>query len=107
MVAGGLQVKVPELFAQINMQLKWVGERGASQSNIYLNNDVYYSLPPYFTADLMLASFGLYLLNPYAETKIYASIVNLLDERHSEPGFGGLDVPTLGRQFWVGIQQSF
>jgi len=38
---------------------------------------------------------------------VFASVRNLLDERHSEPGFGGFDAPALGRTMFLEIRQSF
>ena len=35
------------------------------------------------------------------------AVRNLLDERHSEPGFGGIDIPTMGRTFQLGLSQSY
>jgi hypothetical protein len=32
---------------------------------------------------------------------------NLLDKIHSEPGFGGIDIPGMGRIFHLGLSQAF
>jgi len=30
-----------------------------------------------------------------------------LNQIHSEPGFGGIDIPTMGRLFQLGLMQAF
>ena len=41
------------------------------------------------------------------ETRVIASLKNLLDHQRFEPGFGGFDVPVPGRRFLLEIQQGF
>jgi outer membrane receptor protein involved in Fe transport len=41
------------------------------------------------------------------KTRFLLSVRNLLDERHSEPGFGGFDLPATGRSFFFEVQQTF
>ena len=95
-VGGELSAAVPKIYLSANARLARVGPRGATQSNAYLNNDTPYALPAYTSLDVSLSSLGLRFLGG-AQTTLAVSCRNLLDERPSEPGFGGLDVPTLGR----------
>jgi iron complex outermembrane receptor protein len=75
----------------------WISARGASQSNIYLNNRVPYTLRSYFRLNAVLSTANLRLLGKGAETRFLLRGQNLLDARRSEPGYGGFDLPMLGR----------
>ncbi|MBC8132896.1 MAG: TonB-dependent receptor, partial [Deltaproteobacteria bacterium] len=85
---------------------RWVGVRGASQNNAFLNDGIRYTLPSYQQVDIT----GSFALKPYArywETRIVCGIHNLLDTRRVEPGFGGIDVPGMGRSVSLALVQSF
>ncbi|MBK7863907.1 MAG: TonB-dependent receptor [Archangiaceae bacterium] len=102
-VTGGVR----EIHLEGTAQLKAVGARGSSQSNTLLDNDSRYVLPAFYTVDLSVQSTGLYLFDKNAETRLSVNVRNLLDERHSEPGYGGFDIPQLGRTFFFEIRQTF
>jgi iron complex outermembrane receptor protein len=87
----------------VNGNLRWASARGASQSNTLLNNGVPYSLPAYAELDLTLSTVDLPLLGA-GGTRLLASVRNLLNQRHSEPGFAGYDLPNLGRLMWLEIR---
>jgi iron complex outermembrane receptor protein len=101
-----VNLALPRAYLNINGRLVRVGERGASQSNVYLNNDTPYTLPPYTAIDLSVATLGLNFLGG-AQTTIALTVRNLLDSRHSEPGFGGFDLPGLGRLFIFELHQAY
>jgi outer membrane receptor protein involved in Fe transport len=103
----GANLEMRQLFFNLNAQLTWADERGASQSNIYLNNGTPYALPAYTSVDLSLSSLGLDLLGEAAETRISATVRNLLDARPFEPGFAGFDVPNQGRTFLIELRELF
>ncbi|MGQ0503871.1 MAG: TonB-dependent receptor plug domain-containing protein [Myxococcaceae bacterium] len=105
-VTGRFNLALPEVFLNLNGQARWVGERGASQSNIALNNDEQYTLPSYFTADASISTVGLNFLGG-AQTAIALTVKNLTDTRYSEPGFGGFDIPNLGRTVALELRQTF
>ncbi len=105
-VAGRFNLALPEVYLNVNGQLRWVGERGASQSNVALNNDVPYALPAYFTADATVSTVGLNFLGG-AQTTLALSVRNLTDTRYFEPGFGGFDIPNLGRTVLAELRQTF
>ena len=104
---GGVTVKWPELFLRGNLHLKVVGERGANQSNVLLNNQQAYSLPGYFMMDLSVATLGVHALGPTTETILGVTMRNVFDARPSEPYFGGFDLPTLGRAWQFELKQIF
>ncbi len=103
----GVTGSVREAHLEGTAQLRAVGPRGSSQSNTLLNNDVRYTLKPFVNVDVTLQSTGLYLLSKDAETRLTASVRNLLDDRRSEPGYGGFDIPAFGRTFFFEVRQSF
>jgi iron complex outermembrane receptor protein len=92
---------------RLNGQVRWATARGASQSNILLNNEVPYSLPAYATANFTLSSVGWHLLGSKPETRVSLSVRNAFNEHHFEPGFGGYDVPSLGRAWFAELRQTF
>lgn len=102
MAVAAAEVRIPEAYVTLNARVRAVGDRGASQSNILLNNDTPYALPGYFTTDVTLTSMGLNLGD--VQTTFTAKIQNVLDKRYSEPGFGGFDIPALGRTFFVELR---
>ena len=106
-VLAGIAVKVPEVKLRAVLDVIHVGERGASQSNILLNNDTDYTLPAYTRMDLTLSSLGLHLMSGESETRVLARVRNVSDEKWSEPGFGGFDIPQLGRTMQFEVRQAF
>jgi hypothetical protein len=91
----------------LNARVRYVGERGATASNVFFNQDLRYSLPPFATVDLTVTTARLYLLGDTAETRIIVSAADLLNRAQSEPAFGGYDLPVSGRRVLVGLRQSF
>lgn len=96
---------------------RYVGERTPSQSNLLLASgnpdmsDPSYRLKPYTSLDVSAASPTIPLApdeEPHAATlKLRAGVANVLDERHAEIGFNGVDVPSLGRTVWFGATIAF
>jgi iron complex outermembrane receptor protein len=82
----------------------WVGPRAASQSNVLIKGDAY-KVAGYPLAALCLSTRG---WEPWRgrETRLQLRGDNLLDWHYAEPGFGGVDVPSLGATigFWVSQQ---
>ena len=103
--SGGVNVKMPELFLRGNLHVRVVGERGANQSNVLLNNGRSYTLPAYVMVDLTLGSLAFKPLGT-AETVLSVTLRNLLDARPSEPYFGGFDLPTTGRSWIFEVRQK-
>jgi outer membrane receptor protein involved in Fe transport len=93
----GVDVDVPEARSRAHADVGWFSARGASQSNVYLNNGVPYTLRSYVRLNAVLSTANLRLLGKGAETRFLLRGQNLLDARGSEPGYGGFDLPMLGR----------
>jgi iron complex outermembrane receptor protein len=85
---------------------RWVGARGSSQSNAYYNNLHRYNLPSYSLWDVMLVARDLTWLEKTSLLTVMLSVRNLTNRKYYEPGFGGIDVPQMGRTFIIEIRQS-
>lgn len=94
---GGVEADIPELHLRATAQARWISGRTSSQSNILLNNNRPYQLPAYARVDLTLASAAWRPFNAGPEVTLMLRAQNLLDDRRSVPGFGGMDLPSLGR----------
>jgi outer membrane receptor protein involved in Fe transport len=102
----GADVDVPEWYLGLNAQARIVGSRGASQSNAFVNNNEFYTLPAYTVFDASIVSTN---LRPFSdsETRVFVTGRNVLDKRYSEPGFAGFDVPVSGRMVMLGVTQLY
>jgi iron complex outermembrane receptor protein len=89
----------------LNVHGRIVGKRGASDGNVLLNNSEQYYLNAYATVDATLSSRDLHLIGA-RETVFLVSVRNIADARPSEPGYGGIDLPSNGRQFFVQLRQE-
>lgn len=103
---AGVDVDVPEAYLRANVQVRAASARGASESNVSLNNMVPYALPPYAMVDAAISTNDVQLPG-IGETRLQVKVANLLDQRISEPGFGGFDVPQLGRRIMIELRQTF
>lgn len=104
---GGIDVELKEVYLLANAEVRGVTARGSTASNKALNNAKPYQLPGYVDLDATLSTTGLHPLGADQETTVVAGVRNILDERHSEPGFGGYDIPTMGRMIFVQLRQSY
>ena len=77
---------------RIAPELSYVGRRSASQSNALEQGDVYY-LPGYLYSALAISTSR--KLVGERDTGLTLRLANLLAQKYSEPGFGGVDVPGL------------
>jgi outer membrane receptor protein involved in Fe transport len=89
-----------------NVEVRWTGSRGGSQGNVYTNDSRPYNLPSYTDLGATVRLKQLRLLAPTLETRLLASVKNLLDRRRLEPGFAGIDIPQPGRTFMVSLHQD-
>ena len=99
-----LDVYRPRLY--LSTQLRRVGERGATAPNVTHNLGTPYALPAYTTVDASLSTGGLPIFGEPSKTYFVLTASNLLDERYSEPGFGGYDVPAVGRTAMFEIRNT-
>ncbi len=88
----------------LTAQVRVVGMRRSTTGNTILNNLTEYGMPAYATVDITLASLGLQFLSDN-ETRISFSVKNVADTRWSEPGFGGFDIPNMGRVWALEVRQ--
>lgn len=98
---GGVEVDVPEARLRTVAQLRWVGSRGASQSNVLLNNNGPYQLPAIPSLDVTISSAAWRPFRAGPEVTLMLRAQNLLDDRKPVPGFGGMDPPSLGRVMMI------
>jgi iron complex outermembrane receptor protein len=105
-VMSSLGLDIPEVFLQLTATARWVGQRGATEQNLRLNDGKPYTLPAYMRLDLGACTSGVKLVGE-GETKVGMFVRNLTDERHSEPGPLGADLPTLGRTYELHARQEF
>ena len=103
---ASLNAEFPKIFLQANATVRWVGQRGPTEQNLALNDSQPYTLASYVRVDLALATIGLHLIGKNV-TQIGAVARNLTDERHSEPGPIGADLPVLGTTIEISLRQTF
>lgn len=107
MLLFGADLPIEEAHLNVNVHARVVAGRGASQSNILLNNAVPYWLPAYATVDVTVTSLNLNIVPGAGETRLVASVKNLLGTYYSEPNVSGFDLPAGGRIFFFEVRQSF
>jgi outer membrane receptor protein involved in Fe transport len=103
----GADLEVPHLPLFLNGRLRFVGARGASEFNVIYNGRERYTLPSYYTIDATVTTDGLPLLGEGALTFFSLSGRNILDQRYSEAGFGGFDVPAPRASGFFEARQTF
>lgn len=84
----------------------WISARGSSQSNAYFNNLRRYELPAYTLIDVALVAQDLTWIEKAFPITAMFSVRNLMNHQYNEPGFGGIDIPQLGRTYIIEIRQS-
>jgi outer membrane receptor protein involved in Fe transport len=89
----------------LSTELAYVGPRPASFSNSVLEGRAY-NLAPYVYSAASVSMAGPLIL-PERSTRVALRVTDLLDQRWSEPGFGGIDVPTQGITAILTIAQGF
>jgi outer membrane receptor protein involved in Fe transport len=102
----GANVDVPRWNLRFNTETRYAAARGASQANVVVNNQEPYTLPSYTQTDLTL-SINLHPLGVGTETTLLLGVRNLFDVRFSEPGYGGFDIPGMGRISFIEARQAF
>jgi hypothetical protein len=103
-LSGNLAIRPAHL--NLNVSLRGVGPRYSTALNTEANNRRAYSLPGYATLDVSIATIGLAVLGG-TETSLALTGRNLLDTRFVEPGFGGVDIPNVGRTLLLELRESF
>jgi outer membrane receptor for ferrienterochelin and colicins len=96
---------IPRLGMHLSVDLAYVGRRSASFSNALLRGSAY-DLDGYLSSALSLSAGGHWLFSD-RESRIALRVSDVLDQRWAEPGFGGVDVPTMGTTAFVTVTQGF
>jgi outer membrane receptor protein involved in Fe transport len=107
MGTAGVDVDLLRERLHLNGRLRYVGERGATSSNVAGNFGRPYTLAPFATVDLTVSTSKLFSFGKTGETRFVLSATNLLNHIHSEPGFGGYDLPVPGRRVLLEARQTF
>jgi len=99
---GRLDVGIDPAYLNLALEGWYIGKRVPSQSNLFeaggatMTSPVY-SLDPYATFDLTVSSTPISLSGTNT-IRLIAKVQNALDQRFSEIGFNGVDVPAQGRR---------
>jgi outer membrane receptor protein involved in Fe transport len=101
MVDGSL----PWARLHLSGELAYVGPRPASFSNSVLEGQAYH-LAPYVYSAAALSMAGPLIFADHS-TRVSLRVTDVLDRRWSEPGFGGIDVPTQGITALLTVAQGF
>lgn len=97
---------IERLYLQLYVSAGYVSERRASDTSILANNRRVYTLRAWAPVDVALSSHNVRLLGK-RETKVMLKVTDVLNQRAPEPGFGGADVPALGRQWMLSLSQEW
>lgn len=90
--------------SQASLRVTYVGSRKSSMANI-MENHAAYLLPSHVVLDLTIKSLELKLIRGQA-TVVSLHINNVLDNHYAEPGSLGVDIPSLGRSWFLRVTQE-
>ena len=93
--------------AQLTMswESRWVGQRPASTQNVVDANQ-FYKLEAYVDSTLTLSTKRFsFIGGKVAILRLQA--MDLFDSRYVNPGFGGIEFPSIGRRISLGFEQRF
>ncbi len=109
MYKSQLMLQVPSWYLRIYAQVNAYSQRLQSQSNQTFDRPFVglplYTIPASYPVDIAVSTVGLKLF-PY-ETFIQLSIKDVFDTESVQPGFGGINLPPLGRRFFLQLKQEF
>ena len=99
------RLEVSERFSLLaNLEARWVGPRRASDSNIFERGQSY-QLPSYLDLSASLSVIELFLIKE-RDTQISVRGYDLLGRRSTDPGYGGVDYPRVGREIYLELRQE-
>lgn len=102
----GVNYAIPRYHLNLNLQCSYAAERGASQANIVENAGESYQLDGYAIGTVTVSTEGLEVFGQ-RETLLSLKVHNVADKRYAEPGYNGIDIPSIGRRFLLRITQEF
>ncbi|MFT6734414.1 MAG: outer membrane receptor for ferrienterochelin and colicins [Polaribacter sp.] len=101
----GLSYRWSEHKTTLSWNNRWVGSRKASSLNVlYINQ--FYELESYLDSSLTLSN-NKFSLFKNKTTNIHFQVKDLFNTNYVNPGFGGIEFPSLGRRFLLSIEQHF
>ena len=103
----GVDVKLKPYWVNVHLEYHGVSDRAPSQSNLMANGTTDMSAPSYrlkgyHLVDAAVSSIPVAVGPVRLSAMVKAS--NLLDQRYTEVGFNGIDVPTIGRTVWLQLR---
>jgi iron complex outermembrane receptor protein len=104
-VGTTVDYSLPWAGLRLSGDLDLVGPRSASFSNA-LQRGVPYDRPAYIYSALAVSAAGPWLV-ANRPSRIALRVSDLLDRRWTEPGFGGIDIPTQGITIFLTAVQGF
>lgn len=105
-ISSGLTVPLPKVYLRLTGIARYASQRGPSEQNYLLNDYKPYALPSYVNLDVAISSMNLKIWGP-DETVARVLIRNCTNNRQSEPGHVGFDLPVIGRTIVLELNQTF
>ncbi|HSI06292.1 MAG: TonB-dependent receptor plug domain-containing protein [Myxococcota bacterium] len=116
MYKGFATLQAPTLHLRLYGQIIAYGERLQSQINQTYNRPLVgepaYTLPASYPVDLTLSTMGLSIIEGTVdsaeyETVLSVSVRDVFNSQSPEPGFNGINLPPLGRRYYITLRQQF
>ncbi|RLD63779.1 MAG: hypothetical protein DRJ01_02810 [Bacteroidetes bacterium] len=104
-ISNNFYYSIPNYHLAFAISHKYIDNCKASELNIIYKGEIYY-LDSYNKIDLNISTVNLKLINK-KETVFSAKINNLFNTEYAMPGFRGIDIPSLGRNYSLKIVQMF
>ena len=104
-VSNHINYSIPNYHLVFALSHKYIGNCKASEINIIYKGDIYY-LDAYNMLNFNISTVNLKFINN-KETIFFAKINNLFNTDYAVPGFRGIDIPSLGRNYSLKIVQMF
>ncbi|MCK5822882.1 MAG: TonB-dependent receptor [Bacteroidales bacterium] len=104
-ISNYINYSIPNYHLSFAISHKYIGNCKASEINIIYKGEVY-NLNAYNMMNINISTVNLNLIKK-KETIFSAKINNLLNTEYAMPGFRGVDIPSLGRNFSLKIVQMF
>ncbi len=95
--------QAPEV--NISWRNRWVGRREASSLNVLQANQ-FYSLDSYIDSSFSLST-NRYSFIKNREANLTLQVKDVFNTKYVNPGFGGIEFPSLGRQLLISFAQRF
>ena len=86
-----------------SIEASYIGPRTASQSNALLSLDGEYTVPGYVYTAAVLSADGKWRGR---ETSVALRVTDVVNQKWTEPGFGGIDFPTQGISAMLTLEQQ-